>query len=161
MDLESLIILLTMIFLCGIPIVVMNSKKKIKEKLFLKSLFTLAEENHSKISEFDKMDRIAIGIDNVNCKLFYINRTADKLSEFVVDLKEVEKCRIINLSRTVSGDHVSQTVIEKIGLELRFYDQKRSELNLELYNSNYDSLALRGEPEIAGKWSQMVNLKIG
>ena len=149
-----------MILFCVIPIIIINRKKKIKEKIFLQTLISLAEKSNSKITELDKWGDKAIGIDKSTHKIFFIIKTAENESGLEVDLNEMKKCRFINTNSVVTYRESSQKVIERLELAFTFIDPKKPDLILEFYNSTYDSLALRDEIRLAEKWSAIANAEI-
>jgi hypothetical protein len=157
MDLESALIILIMLSLIIIPIMIINYKKKVRDRKFMQSLFDLAAKSHCKLTVHDKLEHIVIGIDHIAHKLFFIRSIEGISSEIEVDLTEVTKCRYINTNRSETDNKSSQTIIEKLELGLSFNDPKKPDLALEFYNSKYDSLSLRGEPELAFKWSDLIN----
>ena len=160
MDLESSFILLIMLLLCAIPILIINRKKRIKERQFLQTLFDLAEKRGCKITDYDKWDHTAIGIDKVARRLFYIRKTSDLEFAKEVVLSQIHKCRFIDTNRMVYSRGISQKITERLELVLTERDYQKPELTLEFYNSIYDSLALRDEIQLAKKWSEIVNSEI-
>ena len=160
MDLESSIILLIMILLCVIPIMIINKKKRTKERQFLQTLFDLAAKNSCKISDYDKWDQTAIGIDSMTHKLFFVRKTTETETAKEVILTEMKKCRFIDTNRVVNNGASSQKITEKLELAFTEWDHQNPELILELYNSNYDSLDLRDEIKLACKWSAIANSEI-
>ena len=160
MDIESSIILLIMFALCAIPIVIINKKKKLKEKLLLQTLFDLAAKSNCKITTYDKWSETVIGIDKPAHKLFFVRKTTEEVITREIILSEIQKCRFINTNRVVNGNRISQKVIDKLELVFTFYDSKKSDLILEFYNAVYDSLFLRDEIPLAEKWSEIVNSEL-
>ncbi len=160
MDLESSIILLIMLLICIIPIMVINKKKKTKERQFLQTLFDMAEKNGSKISDYDKWDQTAIGIDRVAHKIFFVRKTSETETAKEVTLTEMKKCRVIDNNRVVNNGSSIRKITEKLELAFTEWDHQKPELILELYNAKYDSLELRDEIELAKKWTETVNSEI-
>ena len=157
MDLESALIILIMLLIISIPITIIDFKNKVKQRKLLQSLVDMATKSHSKLSAHDQLEHIVIGIDSTAHKLFFMRHIEGMESENEIDLTEVKKCRYIITNRSVTNNKSSQTIIEKLELAFTFNDPKKPELFLEFYNSNYDSLSLRGEPELAFKWSDLIN----
>jgi hypothetical protein len=147
---------------CAIPIIIINHKKRSRDKQFVQMLFNLAGQYNCKITEYDHWGNKAIGIDKQRLQLFFIcKKEASGLTEKQVDLDTIKKCRFINTSRTVNTGGGSQTVIEKLELGFTWNDPKIPEDYMEFYNSIYDSLSLRGEIQLAEKWSAIANKEIG
>jgi len=157
MDLESAIIFLIMLLIVAIPIAIVTSKKRKKDKQLLQALFNKAQKGHFKITEYDKWGHTAIGIDMMAHRIFFVRKGAENDVFREVDLADVSKCRFINTNRVVNSKEVTQTVIEKLELAFTSNDPKEAETILEFYNVKSDSLALRGEIQLAGKWSALAN----
>lgn len=77
MNTESLVMLLSMIMLCAIPIIIINHKKRSREKQFLKLLFDQAGQHNCVITEYDHWGNKAIGIDKQRLQLFFICQKED------------------------------------------------------------------------------------
>ena len=74
------IIFLAIVILSAIPIIIINSKKRKKEKLFIQVLLDLAEKSNCKITERDLWNNTQIGIDKDAGKLFLSKRQMTKRS---------------------------------------------------------------------------------
>ncbi len=160
MNIESSILLLIMILVGAIPIVIINKKRKVKEKQFLQTLISLAEKSNSIITEQDKWGDRIIGIDKMTHKMFFIKKTAENESGIEIDLDEMKKCRFINTHSVVTFKESSQKVTERLELAFAYNDPQKPDLILEFYNSAYDSLTLRDEINLAEKWSAIANYEI-
>lgn len=157
---SEIIIFLAIVILCAIPIIIVNSKKKKKEKLFIQVLLDLAEKNNCKLTERDLWNNTQIGIDKDAGKLFFVKKTDAEEVTKVVDLSEIQKCRVINTSRTVNIKDSVQTVLERLELAFVNQDKNKPEIILGFYNSAIDSLSLRNEFQLTEKWSGIVNSTI-
>lgn len=160
MEMESLIILLIMVLVIIIPVMILNRKKRLKERKLVKALFNLAKNSNSRITDYDNWNDTAIGIDKVSQRIFFVRLTPKNENSKEVELPEMEKCRFINTNRVVNNKETSQKIIEKLELGFTSRDTKKPELILEFYNINYDSLSLRDEINLAGKWSAIANSEI-
>lgn len=157
MDTGTTILGLIIVLLILLPILLISQKTKQKEKLFLQSIFKLAKDNKCKISENDHWNYTAIGIDKSECKLFYIQKRADKTDQKIINLADVLKCRVIQSGRTINRKDSNQTVIDKLGLGFIYRDRNNTETVVEFFNSDYDSAPLYGEPQLIEKWFKIVN----
>lgn len=155
-------IIFVLVVLIGIvlPIVLLNSKKKNKEKQFIKTLFDLAEKNNCKISEHNLWNNTLIGIDKETRKLFFIRKTDNNLTTNEIDLSEIQKCRIVKSNRIVNNKDSENNVVDKLELSFAFRDTKKSETILEFYNTNRDNLTVYRELQLIEKWSELVNATI-
>lgn len=160
MESGSVIFLAVLVAVIVIPMLIISSNKKKKEKLFLQALFDLAEKSNCKISEHEIWHNAEIGIDKTARKLFFIRKAGTDVVTSEVDLAEMQRCRFVNTNRSVSNGSSNQTVIER--LELVFTNQDRNKVDaiLDFYNSEYDSLTLRGEIQLAEKWAEVANSMI-
>ena len=147
-----------MLLLCAIPIAILTRKTKRKKRELLQGLFDLAGKSGDKITEFDYWGNAAIGIGKSKDRLFFIKSMNELTRTETVDLGSVQKCRFINSSRVVSS---SQNIIDKLELGFTSLSAQKQEIILEFYNAVSDSLALRDEVQLAGKWSAIANAEIG
>jgi len=96
-------------------------------------------------------------MDRKTHKHFFIKDIEGDVTENEVDIEDVQKSRFIKISRNVTNNKSYQTILEKLELGLTFKANEKRELILELYDSNYDILTLRQEPELVQKWSDLIN----
>lgn len=157
MDSGTIIFIAIIVLGCVIPIVLINSSKKKKEKLFLQALFNLAEKSNCKISAHDLWKGTGIGIDKEARKLFFIRKAANDEEAKEIDLSEIQKCRVVNTNRTVKYNESTQTVVDRLELAFSNKDKNIPEVIFEFYNSKYDNPTLHTELQLAGKWLEIVN----
>lgn len=155
MELNSITVItvLVLIFFCVLPIIIMNRKRKNKGKKSLYTLQNLASQNQCKISEYELLNDIAVGIDKEAHQLFFIRVTADNPFQQVIDLKEFKKCRSAETGRTVNSVHV----VEKLELVFSPLAPNQKEVSLCIYNADLDNLTLSGELQLAEKWVKLTN----
>ena len=160
MESGTLIAFLIVVVGCILLVVLVNRKKKNKEKRFVQTLYDLAEKRNCKISEYDLWNNTLIGIDKGSHKLFFIRETEDNAIINEIDLFEIQKCKVINTSRIVNNKVSAQNVLDKLELSLTYRDSKKPETYLEFYNTNRDNLFMNGELSLIEKWSETVNKDI-
>jgi ABC-type glycerol-3-phosphate transport system permease component len=131
------------------------------EKLFKKKLFNFAETSNCKISELDFWKKSVIGIDKTLHRLFYIKTVNSEEYKKEIDLTEIQKCRVLNASRSMNNKDGNYTTVDKLELIFTYRDKTRPELALEFYNAIHDSLSLSGEVQLIEKWSLIVNSELG
>lgn len=156
----TLIIGIMVILAIAIPIALLSIKNNKRKKEFMQKLNDYAKKNNCVISESDHWNTTLIGIDKMAGKLFYIKSRPDAIIERTISLDEIQKCRIINTSRTVKAQDQSNTVIDKLELAFTYYDKNRSEEVLEFYNNVFDGLALNDELMLLDKWLEIVKTSI-
>jgi len=156
----TLIIGIMVVLAIAIPIALLSIKNNKRKKEFMQKLNDFAKKNNCVISESDHWNTTLIGIDKMAGKLFYIKSRPDAIIERTISLDEIQKCRIINTSRTVKAQDQSNTVIDKLELAFTYYDKNRSEEVLEFYNNVFDGLALNDELMLLDKWLEIVKTSI-
>jgi ABC-type glycerol-3-phosphate transport system permease component len=131
-----------------------------KEKQLKNKLFQLASSNSCAISEFDFWKNSAIGLDRNSHRIFFVRdkKTEEDVKE--VDLSEIQKCRMVNASRSLHNKNGNYTAIDKLELMFTFRDKNKPEVGLEFYNNTHDSLSLAGEVQLAEKWSAIVGKEL-
>ncbi|MBN1119215.1 MAG: hypothetical protein JXA77_18540 [Bacteroidales bacterium] len=133
---------------------------KNKKKRKVEPLIKFANENNSEISDYDTWDKTLIGIDNNETNsLFFIRKLPEKEIREVINLSEISGCRISKTERKVKYEGESVNVTDRIELFFSFYNRK-PELSLEFYNSEYDQFTLSGELQLAQKWLDILNTRI-
>ena len=157
MDLGTIITGIVIILICIIPFVLMSINNNKKEKRLLHGLFNLAQKNNGKITRHDLWDNAMIGIDDTTNQIFFIRKVKDIETAKQVDLAEIQKCRVVENSRTISKKDSNHKVTDQIELVLTYHDKRNNETILEFYNANYDSFMLKGEFQLAEKWSSIFN----
>jgi hypothetical protein len=157
MESGTLIAFLIIVVGCILLVILVNRKKKNKDKRFVQTLFDFAERSNCKISEYDLWNNTLIGIDKGSHKLFFIRETEDNAIINEIDLFEIQKCKVINSSRIVNNKVSAQNVIDKLELLFTFRDSKKPETYLEFYNTNRDNLFMNGELSLIEKWLETVN----
>jgi hypothetical protein len=160
MDSGTTIFGLMLLLICILPIILLTRKRKKREKLFLQSLFRLAEKSNSKVTERDLWNNTAIGLAKESNKLFFTRKTADNHLLKEINITEMQKCRVVNTSRTVSTPKGVNTVIDKLELALTYLDKNRPEILLEFYSTDHDSFSLSGELQLTEKWKEIINSAI-
>lgn len=153
----TLIIGLVVILLITIPLTLLNIKKNKKKKEFIRKLYDFAKKNNCEISEFDHWGTTLIGIDKTEGKLFYIKNRTDTMVEKMIFLNELQKCRIVNTSRTVKIQNQSNIVTDKLELIFTYYDKNKSDDIIGFYDNAFDGLALTDELLMIDKWEKTIN----
>lgn len=157
MDTTEIITGIGLIGLIILPIFLLHLNQKKKEAKFLNNLLSLAKNENSIISQKEFWrECYAIGIDENSKKLLYINKIKDKEQETAIDLSEVEKCRIVTVSRSIKIPKGNATVIDRIDLVFTINRSELYEKVLEFYDST-TFMTPDGEIPLAEKWQTIVN----
>jgi hypothetical protein len=157
MESGSFIFILVIVLVIVVLIVVSNINKKKKEKQLLSALKVMAGKNNDIISEFDLWNSSRIGIDKTTQRLFFIRNTETEEVSKVVDLPEILRGKVVNISKSINYKGSSQAVVERIELVLTNRDKNKPDVILEFYNSSSDNPILRNEILLAEKWAGIVN----
>ena len=120
----------------------------------------MAEKNAGKINEHDIWNNSVIGIDTNAHKLFCVKEATGNQLQQEINLVEVQKCRLNNVSKTVNTPDGKQTLIEKLELIFIYHDHSKPETFLEFYNSKLDNLSINEEFALTGKWLEIINLEL-
>ena len=158
MNTNSLLVWLVVIVVISGLIVFLRFKNKKSKEEKLSPLFNFARENNCEISMYDRWDKTLIGLhSSVNNKLFFIRKVADKEVKKIVNLSEIKNCRMAKTTRTASFNRENVIVTDKIELVLSPVEKSKPDVVMEFYNTDYDSLNLSGELQLAEKWVEILN----
>ncbi len=161
MELGTAIIAISIILACIIPFVLISRSNKKKELQFLQALSDLSENSDCKISKYDVWNNAAIGADEALNMIFFIKKSGDHETQQQINLAKVEKCTVVNTSRTINSNSGDLKVIDKLELSFSSSDKNQSETVMVLYDANSDSLTLSGELQLVEKWCKIANDTIG
>ena len=157
---SSIIVIGGIIVLFGITLyVLISSSKKRKEAQFLQPLSQLAEKDNCKISQYDIWNNSVIGIDATQDMVFAIRRTKEKETSIVVNLAEIFRCKVAEISRTSGPKEGNIKAFDRIELVFSNKDKSKADVVVEFYNGNTDRLTLTGELQLAEKWCMLINNK--
>jgi|APDOM4702015159_1054818.scaffolds.fasta_scaffold159574_1 hypothetical protein len=148
------------ILFCIILFILVNRSKKKKEKQFLLPLSRLAEKENCKVSRYDIWNNSVIGIDEATSLVFVIRKINDTETSQRINLAEVFRCRVTEVSRTSGPKEGNIKAFDRINLEFTNIDKNKSDIIVEFYNANTDRLTLTGELQLAEKWCKIANDKI-
>jgi hypothetical protein len=158
MNIHSLIIgLLAMAALITLPVFFHYIYKKNKEKQFLRNFANLADKENLHISEKEMWkDNYLIGLDNKSNKILYINRIKHALTHHVIDLAQVENCRIGSANRNVKTVDGIKNITDRLDLIFTFRNSQVPEVKLEFYDSEV-YMTIDGEHPLIEKWHRIIN----
>lgn len=148
MDFGTTIIGIIIILLCLLPFVLFSYSNAKKRKKKVQILVDFAKTKNYKITQNDLWNKYIIAIDEDNKEFFFSMDSSALDSYLMIDLKEVNKCHLIQ--------HKSNSNLERLGLELEFYDKIRPNLYFEFYNSER-STGVINEYELQLKWHTVIS----
>lgn len=156
MDLGTAIIGAISIILCALPFVMIRRSRKKREKVFLQSLSEIASKNNSQITQNEIFGSFAIGIDEIKNFVFSYRSVDDNVSEQIIDLGEIQSCKVINTSKTFTNNDASQKVIGRLELSFIPTAKNKPEIRLEFFNTDVNP-QLNGELQSIEKWAKHIN----
>lgn len=160
MDLGTTLTAILIAVVCIIPFVIMNKINTRREQRFLQPLFSMAQNHHSKIKQYDTWINAAVGIDHKTGMIFFFKKVNNIETSRQVHLSEIRKCRVKQVTKIAGDESDNFKAIAKIDLAFEHLDTRKAELLLEFYNADTDGGTLTGELQLAEKWQKLINYKI-
>lgn len=147
----SLIITLILI---GVIVSWYNKKKKKKEKDRLMQEFDeFAIQNNLAIDKKQTLNKNMIGIDRMNFKLVFLDRSTGPKQFHLIDLQDLSDCHLIKQKNNLNG-HISHIFLKCI-----FNDQDESDISLPFYNEiNDDLFQMLRLSKKASYWVKSINI---
>lgn len=100
-----------------------------------------------------------IGLDPNAGKILYVKVKNGAAQEIVIDLAEIEKCRVVNHSKSAVAHNTATKVVEKIELVFTPFAAHHNEKTLEFY-ALAESLTIGNELKLAEKWKQLAEQQL-
>lgn len=152
MDIKTTIIGVILLLICILPLLLLGSNKKNKQKKMLESLFDFAQQNNSQITQHEIMGEILLGIDEKKSHLFFMKYFREDIIKHQIDLHEIQFCKIKNSSRSINNT----SIVEKLELQLIPKDKNQKEKMLEFFNNDHSNQMVN-ELQTIEKWNILVN----
>ncbi len=143
-----------------IPFLLMRSGIKKHEKELYAELADLAQKNSTEIGQYEVLKDIAVATDKSLEKLFFIHKNENLATTQTIDLGIFTTCQLEKAVKVIRMETGDRTIIEKISLLFKSADRKNQPITLELFNTDYDSLTLAGELQLAEKWAALINDRV-
>lgn len=160
MDSNSLIIGLLFAVAIGVPFLFLRRAIRKRDKQMRGKLTAMAAQKGGEISQFDLLKDIGVGLDDKQFMLFFIHDNEHFSNAQEIDLKTVRQCTVEKMTRDTVNNGIHQSTIEKVSLVFLLKSKEKGAIVLELFNTDYDSLTLAGELQLAQKWERIVNQKL-
>ncbi len=139
--------------LLALPFAYARRKNRLRNQKLLEGLDALAMQHALTLSGYDFWNPgYAIGIDGQQKQLLYTRKQEGREVQTLVDLLDVQDCRISKETRETNGN----LVIERIALIFSLRGPKHPEVALEFYNMAVN-LNHTTELQLAGKWKGIVD----
>jgi hypothetical protein len=146
--------------LAAIIIVSINKSKTAKKIKFLNPLNDLAQRNGCQIRHYDIWAESVIGIDETRNFVFVVRKTPGSEAEIAINLANIFRCRVAEISRTSGPKEGNLKVFDRIDLVFMNKEKSKPDVLVEFYDSNIDRLTLAGELQLAEKWCTLINKQI-
>ena len=78
----------------------------------------------------------------------------------VVNLDEVQKCRIVKTKTSANTKEGNIELIDKLELAFNFTDKRKNEIALEFFNAEPEGLLLNDELQLIEKWYNIIQQHI-
>lgn len=153
MDSGTIIISAILLALAILPFIFTGKKYRKQKKQMVLALNGLAEQHQVKLSNYEAGGNFGIGLDQDSRYLFFVRSAQDEISVQTVLLAEMSRCKVKTASRLLED---GEKVIDRVELALYPVSTAQSEVLLEMYNSEYDTLTIRGELQAAVKWEHII-----
>lgn len=143
-----------------IPFLLMRRGIKNQERELYAELTDLAEKNSTEIGQYEVLKDIALATDKSQEKLFFIHKNEHLATTQTIDLNVYTTCQLEKGVKVIRSEGGDRTIIEKISLLFKSVERKSAPITLELFSTDYDSLTLAGELQLAEKWVELINNRV-
>lgn len=128
-------------------------RKTIESKRLLNEFDAFAISHNLAIDKKQTLNKNMIGIDRLNLKLVFLDRSTDASQFHLVDLEEILNCRLVS-EKNISNGH-----IRSIYLQCTFKQQDKPALILSFYNEMKDDIfKLMRLSKKAAYWEKSINI---
>lgn len=159
MDTTSYVTMIIIVFAIIVPAFISGLRSKKKKEKFKSEFLAIGESNGIKISEYDKWNHYAIGIDRESKKILYLNNVLNVEKVLIINLNMVRSLEVQEISRTVNTKSGNIKVLDQLKLKIKHRAKDTSEIYIEFYNSEINSIP-HNEMELIGKWRKIIDLAI-
>ncbi|MGE5395628.1 MAG: hypothetical protein ACM3P1_12875 [Candidatus Saccharibacteria bacterium] len=132
-------------------------RKKKKQNLFLGHLSRLSGSNQENITQYDIWHNSVIGMNNSDAELYFIKNSSDDQTFQKISLSDIRRCRVNEVSRTVSIKESIIKVVERVEVIMTSKVKNKPDTVIEFYNQETDRLEIFGELQLAEKWCKLLN----
>ena len=142
------------------PVMYIHKNRKNKETSFIKQFNELALQNNISITQPEIWNiHYIIGLDAAANKILYLKKNENQENVVVIDLQQVERCRVVNRSHQIKSNGKNVAVIDRLDLAFILRDKSKAEKTVEFYNGD-ESLCPRGELPLVEKWCDLINQQL-
>jgi hypothetical protein len=156
MDTSNLLFGAVVIALCLFPFALMRISSKKREKIILAPFKKLVDAEGGKITKIDVEKDFVIGADEHKKLVFFHTSLPGNMEQHTVDLNTIQRCELVQISRTSTKNNDVYKVIDKLALKLVPKKEGIPAVNIQLYDSDR-SFQIGEELVIANKWHEVIN----
>lgn len=128
-------------------------KKNFERKRLLDEFDAFAISHNLAIDKKQTLNKNMIGIDRLNLKLVFLDRSTGASQFHLIDLEEILNCRLVSEKNTLNGH------IRSIYLKCIFKQKDKPALILPFYNEMKDDLfKLMRLSKKAAYWEKSINI---
>jgi hypothetical protein len=163
MDKSSTTIGIVIVIMTVLPFLIYNIFKNMKKMKFRKDFMDFSEKSNLKLSRHDIWkNRYAIGIDTHSKRLLYYIKKEKKPEATLIELSEVQKCRVVSTDRHVKSQNTINDKTNRLELVITYNNSGVPEKILEFYK-NPEFMPGTEDFAHADTWSGIINsnLEIG
>lgn len=156
-DITSIIIAIAGLSTFFVPIAFDKHKKKNQAKQHLSVFIQDAAAQNIQITEYDVWhEKSIIGIDKTSGFIVCRNELSTKPETVIIDLSEVQRCKMFKSDRSVIMQGKTLLVTDKVGLLFTHKNQKKPDKKLVFYDAGRGP-ALSVEIPLSEKWATIIN----
>lgn len=159
-EISSIIIGILSLATFFIPILYSQRKQKSLHKKMFTNFLKIAGNYQLNITISDTPGgRYAIGLDENQDKLLYLDESVDPGQRVLIDLKDVRSVKQVNIQHNVKTHAGFTTVIDRLGIKLIIHNHQLSDKTLLFYEGK-SGLPLGNELDLIRKWELIVVQKL-
>ena len=155
MNIATTIIGLALLGLFILPVIFISKSGRGKEKRLLKEVLAEASKNELIITESDSWNESALGIDEKNDKIIYIDESGTEKINTIFSLKDVKSFKTIPDFKTKKRQNSNYKNEKKLSLSFIFMDPAKSDINITFYIAGFGKMT-DAEQLLFEKWSAVI-----
>lgn len=155
MTITTTIIGIIILSLFILPVFIMSRSGKGKSKRIMKELHTLASDNDLTLSESDFWNESAIGIDEKNKKIIYIDESGNEKIATSFSLKDLKSFKSVPDLTARKNKATGYSRENRLGLIFTFTNPASPELNVNFYMAGFGRMT-DNEKFLFEKWADII-----
>jgi len=157
---STLFVAILIILVVVAPIMILmrinRSELKKEENLLLQEFDDLRKENQLTIGVIEKMGKRIIGLDKLNRKVLFLDKTKETTQVHLFDLRRLSSCEIV---KTVARP---ERHIGTLGIQCLFMDSNHPSIHLTIFDTHFDNIDdLSSIEKKAECWKQNISIHKG